>query len=102
MATDLTVANTIAAQIGRQAFIMMGTRFKVGDDNSLRFDVRGSRKVTHVKVTLNAQDTYDIAFLKVRGTKVTEVSTSEGVYNDMLQDVIENHTGLFLSLHARR
>ena len=98
MATDLTIANTIAEQIGNRAFFMMGTRSKVGGPNYLSFDVRGSKAVSHVRVTLNAMDTYDVEFLKIRGTNIKTVSKSEDIYAESLHEIISVHTGLALSL----
>lgn len=101
MATDMTVANTIARQIGHRAFVMMGTRYKLGDERSLTFDVRGSRIVNKIRVTLNSMDLYDLEFWKVgRAPKfrVEVVDVRTDVYFDALREVIERVTGLYLSL----
>lgn len=94
----LAVANTIAAQIGARAFFMMGTRQKSGDANSLRFDIRGSPRGNRICVTLDASDTYTVQLLKVRGLHAGVVAENEGVYSDMLHAIIEEMTGLALSL----
>ena len=94
----LTVANTIAAQIGARAFYMMGTRQKFGDSDSLRFDIRGSVRGNKVVVTLDASDTYTVQLFKVRGLASRMVVENSGVYNDGLRQVIEGMTGLALSL----
>jgi hypothetical protein len=96
--TDLTVANTIAEQIGARAFQMMGTRIKCGDANSLRFDIRGCTRGNRICVTLDANDTYTVQLLRVRGLHAGVVAENEGVYNDGLRPVIEGMTGLHLSL----
>ncbi len=100
--TDMTVANTIAQQIGNRAFLMMGTRHKLGDDCSLTFDCRGSRNVNKIRVTLNGLDLYDLTFWKVTRRngqfKVKVVEQVKGVYFDGLRDAIERVTGLHLSL----
>jgi len=62
--TDMTVANTIAKQIGSRAFFLMGTRHKLGDEDSLTFDIRGSRTVNKIRVRLNVMDLYDLTFWK--------------------------------------
>lgn len=96
---ELEVANTIAAQIGGRAFFMMGTRYKTGDDKSLMFDIRGSRKANKIKITLDfVTDTYTVEFFKVRGLNVSNVKTVSFVYADSLKTVIESNTGLLLSL----
>lgn len=94
----LAVANTIAQQIGHRAFLMMGTRNKLGDANSLVFDVRGSGDVNKVRVSLEPSDTYTVTFYKVRGLHVQTVAAMECVYADGLNQVIESNTGLCLSL----
>ena len=94
----LTVANTIAEQIGSRAFFMMGTRQKWGDADSLRFDIRGSQRGNRICVTLDASDTYTVQLLRVRGLHAGVVAENEGVYNDGLRQVIEGMTGLALSL----
>jgi|ERR1035441_7458917 hypothetical protein len=94
----LTVANTIAAQIGARAFYMMGTRQKFGDSDSLRFDIRGSPRGNRICVTLDASDTYTVQLFKVRGLSARVVAEHSDVYNDMLRPIIESMTGLALSL----
>jgi len=39
-------------------------------------------------------DTYDVSFVRVHGTTIKEVSSVKGVYNDQLQDIFREHTGL--------
>lgn len=102
MSTDMTVASTIAQQIGHRAFVMMGTRYKLGDERSLAFDVRGSRTVNKIRVTLNVRNLYDLTFWKVRRVngdfRVSVVEEVEDIYFDALRQVIERVTGLRLSL----
>ena len=97
-ASVLTVANTIAQQIGARAFFMMGTRRKLGTSDSLIFDIRGSVRGNKVVVTLDASDTYTVQLFKVRGLASRMVVENSGVYNDGLRQVIEGMTGLDLSL----
>ena len=100
--TDMTVANTIARQIGSRAFLMLGTRQKLGDDCSLTFDCRGSKAVNKIRVTLNGLDLYDLTFWKVTRRNgqfhVKVVEQVQDIYFDGLRDVIERVTGLYLSL----
>jgi len=100
--TDMTVANTIAKQIGSRAFFLMGTRHKLGDEDSLTFDIRGSRTVNKIRVRLNVMDLYDLTFWKVTRRngefKVKVVAEVEDIYFDGLRQVIERVTGLCLSL----
>ncbi len=91
---NLDIANTIAQQIGPLAFRMMGTQQKIGTPNGLIFNVRGSHKVNKIIITLMPSDTYKLDFYK--GIKL--VYTTDDIYNDMLHEVIERQTGLYLSL----
>lgn len=100
--TDMTVANTIALQIGSRAFFLMGTRHKLGDEDSLTFDIRGSRTVNKIRVRLNFLDLYDLTFWKVTRRngefKVKVVEEVGDIYFDGLRQVIERVTGLCLRL----
>jgi hypothetical protein len=97
--TNLQTANTILEQIGGKALYMFGTKNKVAIDRGVQFKIgRNAGKVTHVRVTLTPADLYDVEFLKVRGTKCTTISTTEGAYADMLTDLISNATGMAASL----
>jgi hypothetical protein len=95
--TDMTISQTIADQIGRRTLFMLGAKSLLGDERSLRFQVRGS-KVTHIRITLGGDDLYAMEFLRCRGLKVETLATEDGVYADMLHAVIERHTGLRTSL----
>lgn len=92
----MEVAKTILQQLGGSRFVVMtGAKNFVSSDNSLSFKVgRNDKKVTHVRITLNALDTYDVVYMSIRGTKVTEVATEEGLYFDMLQKSFTKNTGL--------
>jgi hypothetical protein len=103
--TDMTIANEIGRQIGPLAFAMMGTRTKVGGDRSLMFDIKGSRQWNKIRITLDYNDTYMVEFFKLGRAPMFDLKDSrtvEGVYCDMLFDIIEDETGLFLTMNARR
>ena len=78
----------------------MGTRRGelVGSERTLSFRIRGSQRVTHVSITLNGLDLYDIEFLHCRNHQRKVVKKAEGIYYDSLHDGIERVTGLRLSL----
>lgn len=105
------VAEEIKNQIGRQAFFMMGAKNMSKGHNEdgteyLSFKVgRNSKSVTHIKVSLNANDEYDIEFGKIgRGSMVAPGPTYKvmnkvsGIQADQLHEAIEGNTGLYLSL----
>jgi hypothetical protein len=110
MATDMTVANTILAQLGGKRFIAMtGANSFTGDKNSLTFKLpqkKGYVKqgICGVRVVLTPADDYNIEFIAFRGSfakgdfRCETVSKAESVYCDMLCEVFTNHTGLRTSL----
>lgn len=95
------VANTIFSQLGGRRFVVMTGAAATGLKNKLSVKLkRGSsrNKATHMVVSLNARDTYDVEFIKVHGTKTTEISKHEDIYADMLVELFERETGLYTSL----
>ncbi len=99
--SNLEAANTIAHQIGAKAFQMMGTMTKLGTENSLIFNLRGSPlHVSKIVVTLEPSDTYRIDFYRgAAGRHPMKLQyTSDGIYADGLKQCIEINTGLYLSL----
>jgi hypothetical protein len=101
--TDLSVANTIAQQIGGRAFFMLGTKNKIGTENSLIFDIKGSKKANKIEIIYDrGPDSYTVNFHKATMKRMlagnTLVYSTSDIYADQLKDVIETHTGLYLSL----
>jgi hypothetical protein len=93
------VAETIYQQIGRRAFLMMGTSQVVGGPLDLTWNVKGVEGINRIRVTLDvASDTYTVDFANYRKLTFKVVKSVSGVYADMLHSVIENKTGLYLSL----
>ena len=95
---DMTIANTIRDQIGHKALYMLGAQNLGGGENYLSFKIRGSNKVSHIKITLNGKDLYDMEFIKVRGTTMKKVNVENDVYAEDLNKMIEKNTGLYTSL----
>lgn len=58
--------------------------------------------INYVQIDLTYSDVYTVTFSRIRAGKVTVVSKHEEIYCDMLMDVFENATGLYLTLAARR
>lgn len=98
MATNLMIAQTIANQIGSRAFIMMGTKHKLGGENFLSFDIHGSKKFSKVQVTLEPCDTYLVEFFKFRQWEISNYYKINDIYAENLRECIEHNTGLYLSL----
>ena len=98
--SHLAVANEIRNQLGGMAFAMMGAKNLAGGDNFLQFSIGDNeKKITKVRITLDPSDTYTVSFYDRRGNIKHE---SNDVYCDMLHDVIEENTGLYLSFAPRR
>ena len=98
--TDLTVANTILAQLGGRRFLAMtGAKDIVGGEASLQFKLpRGfaKNKATHARVTLDASDTYTLAFFKwnARALDMATLSSESGIYAEDLRRFFTEATGL--------
>ncbi len=102
---DMNIANEIAKQIGAKAFFMMGSKKTlIGGKDNLSFKVmRNGKKVTHIRVTLDASDTYTVEFIRCWGTKAPNVlKTVKDVYCEMLRSVIGDGTGLELRMPVVR
>ena len=91
-------AREILRQLGGNKFIAMtGAKHFVKDDAKKMISFKigsNSMNINYVRITLNGMDTYDMEFLRVRAGKITIVSKDKGVYNDQLQSVFTEHTGL--------
>ena len=102
MTTDKNIAIEILKQLGGNKFIAMtGAKNFTCDNNSMGFRLPGTmtrNRINFIKITLNCMDTYDIVYKSIWGSKIKEIDSFDGVYNDMLQDVISSRTGLSLSL----
>ena len=100
------VARIIAKQLSRgggygRLQCMIGASNFVVLENGLSFrfprNGRDGYKVNYVKITLNGLDLYDVEFGRIHGLKYTVVTKHENAYNDSLEDLFYNATGLCLS-----
>lgn len=95
---NVQIANEIKRQLGNMTLMMLGAKNLVAVDRGIRFRIRGSSKVNLIKITLTGMDLYDVEYGKVHGTKYKVVATDKGIYNDMLHNSIEKHTGLYTKM----
>ena len=65
---------------------------------TFRFTAKAKNKANHCKITLNVLDLYDVKFYNIRGINLKEISTHNNIYNDMLKELFERETELYLSL----
>jgi len=98
--TDQTVAKIIYQQIGNKARAMMGAKNHISTPNSLSFRIgKNSKKVNRIQITLNKHDLYDVEFSQVSLTPTYDIKAiASCIYADGLHKVIEEHTGMYLSL----
>jgi len=96
----MSVAKEILAQLGNGRFVAMtGAKNLLAGKDSLSFRLpRANRGINAVRVTLTADDLYNVEFGKVRGTSYSVIDLRSGVYNDQLRAVFEDTTGLRTSL----
>ena len=93
------VAKTILEQLGGRRFIIMtGARNLMNGGTYLSFALPGKnfckQDINYVRVELTSADEYNMVFCRIRGTKVTEVAKHEGIYNNQLQEIFMQETGL--------
>jgi hypothetical protein len=96
----MNVANTIRSQIGNLALRMIGARNLTALSDGcggLLFKTGrvAAGKADCVKIVLTADDLYTVTFSKPRGRNNRIIAECEGVYADMLHDLIEKHTGMY-------
>jgi hypothetical protein len=100
------IADTILHQLGWRKFITMtGAKHFIAIEGGLSFQIpRAKDGINNVVVHLNGLDLYDVTFNRVRRIKkepfimITEVATASNVYDDMLQPVFTEKTGLYTKL----
>jgi hypothetical protein len=108
------IAQTIIGQLGNVCLSMLGAHTLVDLKDGLLFQIQGSEAVDAVQIILHPSDTYIMTFWKIQKEtrKLTaeipfttvrweKVRTIDQVYWDMLHDLIEEETGLYVSLKER-
>jgi hypothetical protein len=96
-----SIANTILEQLGGNKFaVMTGAKNFIGSADSLSFRLPGGggfckAGINGVRITLAADDTYTVIFMKTRGSVVPKlISEHTGIYFDGLRELFERETGL--------
>ena len=100
------VTHTIAKQMGGYGRLsaMVNARQWLVLERGIQFTFSGKRGVNKCLVMLDATDTYTMQFWYCKAPRNASAFISEmkveytGVYNDMLIDLFEGYTGLYLSL----
>lgn len=100
----MNVALTILEQLGGGRFICMtNAKNLVRSENALQFDLSKKdtkNKATRCVVTLDATDTYTVSFYQwnARKLEMKQISSTSGVYADMLREIFTSETGLYCTL----
>jgi hypothetical protein len=94
------IAKTILEQLGGNKFIAMtGAKNLGAGENYLSFKIgRNASKATHIKITLNCMDTYDMEFIKCRKFEAKTLNILGSIYAEDLQRIFTSETGLNTSL----
>jgi hypothetical protein len=96
------VAQTILKQMGGTGKLaaMVGAKDFIAYPNGVAFKFMdpGAGKPNYVKIVLNASDTYDLEFGRLRGMNYKVIKTADDVYVESLRSLFERTTGLYLSL----
>lgn len=91
-------AQTTISQIGKRALYMIGAKQFAYGENGVGFKVgRNAKGVNHILINLDASDTYTVTAHAIRGIKLTKKGEYTGVYNDQLNTIIEQLTGMYTS-----
>ena len=96
-------AAVILQQLGGRQFIaMVGAKHLSVDDRlntpNMGCEIKAGTKVTHMTIVLDPDDTYTMKLIRIRGSKLTVVDETSGLYCDMLQDHFTEITGLNTTL----
>lgn len=97
------VALTILEQLGGTEFVrMVGANTFVTSEIGVRFHYNGGKTKT-CAVCLTPDDLYNVEFYNLtRDGEIKNRRSHEGIFCDMLQDLFEEETGLFVTLHPRK
>lgn len=99
--TNTQIGMTIYQQLGgvNRLAIMAGCKNFCAGEKGVQFKVgSNSKKVTHCTIELDPSDTYTVKFFNIRGTNIQVLKELNDIYDDMLINVFETNTGMYLSL----
>tara|TARA_R110000772_G_scaffold9622_6_gene31541 strand:+ start:512 stop:823 length:312 start_codon:yes stop_codon:yes gene_type:complete len=99
-AKNYHVAKEILNQLGGNRFAMMtGSKNFGASENKLSMQLtRNASGANYLTITLTPMDVYTMEFISVRAGKRTVKKVVENVYNDMLQRMFTDATGLYTRL----
>lgn len=90
------IAATILMQLGGNRFLAMtGSVPQYCDNYTSCYKLRRNKsRANYMKITLNCMDTYDIEFIRANTSGLKTLVEKRGYYNDMLQVMFTEVTGL--------
>ena len=92
---DKQIATTILDQFGPLFRPMINAKDAVAIEDGVQFGfMKGNQGINKVQIVLNARDTYDMKFWRIGRTKATEITAAGDIYNDQLNHIFEDITGL--------
>jgi hypothetical protein len=96
------IANTIYEQMGGRKFTAMTGATLTTTHQALHIVIpRAKNGITHIRITLNGMDTYDVVFYALKRLSIRVVSEVNDVSADQLQDIFERETSLYVTLNDR-
>lgn len=108
MTNNQIIATEILNQLGGNKFrVMTGAKDMIATESGLQFKLPSrfaKQGINCVQIKLNGMDLYDIKFIKITNRKHAEynirvphaidVSEFNDIYNDQLQEIFTQETGL--------
>ena len=94
----LRVAETIQAQLGHKALVMMGATNLVAMADGFKFKIKGCLIGNLLLINLTPADTYNVSLWSIRGAHTHCSARTDDVQVGELHATIERMTGLYLSL----
>jgi hypothetical protein len=97
----MEIAKTILDQMGGNRFaVMTGSKQFIALQNGIKMKLtRNKANAQYLTITLNAMDTYDMQFFSIDKNFNLKIKQNvEGIYNDQLQRIFTQVTGLYTRL----
>ena len=95
----MTVAQTIAKQLGGRRFQVMTGATMYANENRLTVKFKGSKIANYMNIEYMPNDTYTMTFFKVHGDNFKTVAEYSEVYCDQLTALFEMVTCLRTSFN---
>ena len=100
----MEIVETILQQMGgaHRLKAMIGAYNFMGSEAEqkliFRWKAKAKNGANSITITLDPSDTYTMQFHKIRAGKATKLEQTDDIYSDMLREVFEDYTGLYLRM----